>query len=64
LTIESDGERKPRNRHEFAIEGDDRPYSLSVAEVSLRATNSSGKIENGEGLPWGRVSNDTHLAHP
>ena len=36
LAIESDGETKPRHRHEILAGGDDRPYSLSVSEVSLR----------------------------
>ena len=48
LAIASDAEERPTRRHEAAIAGDDRPYSLSVAEVSLRAIDATRDLAGAE----------------
>jgi len=71
LTIESDGEERPRDWKDFAAEGDERPYSLSVSEVSLRGpipgevvqVGSSEKSRTGRLAPRVRLLR-RGLAHP
>jgi hypothetical protein len=56
LTIEADGEEQPRRRHEFAMGGDEGPYSLTVSEISLRSSDAPSRTARGDNdLTEGRL---------